>query len=137
MMTLSKLKSLKSLNLMGAKLTDGGLKAIAGLENLEQLNLHGCKKIEGPGLQLLVQLKHLKELDSWHVLGEPGTRDDGFGYLAMMTLLEELSLNHCSEFSPNSLYRLKGLKNLKTINLSYAFHLQGLYIWGPAGIGSI
>ena len=42
MMTLSKLKSLKSLNLMGAKLTDGGLKAIAGLENLEQLNLHGC-----------------------------------------------------------------------------------------------
>ena len=69
-MTLSKLKSLKSLNLMGAKLTDGGLKAIAGLENLEQLNLHGCEKIEGPGLQLLVQLKHLKELDLGHVLGE-------------------------------------------------------------------
>jgi len=134
-MTLSKLKSLKSLNLMGAKLTDGGLKAIAELENLEQLNLHGCEKIEGPGLQLLVQLKHLKELDLGHVLGEPGIRDDGFGHLAMMTSLEELSQRHCSEFSPNSLYRLKGLKNLKTINLSYAFHLQGLYIWGPAGIG--
>jgi hypothetical protein len=82
-------------------------------------------------------LKHLKELDLGHVLGEPGIRDDGFGHLAMITSLEELSQRHCSEFSPNSLYRLKGLKNLKTINLSYAFHLQGLYIWGPAGIGSI
>ena len=68
---LSKLKSLKSLNLMGTEITDEGLKAIGDLKNLERLNLKSCW-IEGHGLRHLAQLKNLKELDLGRItaLGE-------------------------------------------------------------------
>ena len=49
---LSKLKSLKSLNLMGTEITDEGLKAIDEPLNLERLNLKSCW-IEGHGLRHL------------------------------------------------------------------------------------
>ena len=117
---LSKLKSLKSLNLMGTEIRDEGLKAIGELKNLEHLNLKSCW-IEGYGLQHLVQLKNLKELDLGRITRGRGIENEGFEHLGEMAKLEKLSLRHCEKFSPESLDRLKGLKNLKTIDLYYAF----------------
>ena len=117
---LSKLKSLKSLDLMGTEIRDEGLKAIGELKNLERLNLKSCW-IEGHGLQHLVHLKNLKELDLGRITRGRGIEDEGFDHLARMTSLEKLSLRHCEKFSPKSLDRLKGLKNLKNFDLYYAF----------------
>ena len=117
---LSKLKSLKSLNLMGTEIRDEGLKAIGELKKLEHLNLKSCW-IEGYGLQHLVQLKNLKELDLGRITRGRGIENEGFEHLGEMAKLEKLSLRHCEKFSPDSLDRLKGLKNLKTIDLYYAF----------------
>ena len=117
---LSKLKSLKSLNLMGTEITDEGLKAISELKNLERLNLKSCW-IEGHGLQHLVQLKNLKELDLGRITRGRGIENEGFVHLGKMAKLEKLSLRHCERFSPKSLDQLKGLKNLKAIDLYYAF----------------
>ena len=117
---LSKLKSLKSLNLMGTEIRDEGLKAIGELKKLEHLNLKSCW-IEGYGLQHLVQLKNLKELDLGRITRGRGIENEGFEHLGEMAELEKLSLRHCEKFSPESLDRLKGLKNLKTIDLYYAF----------------
>jgi len=120
MTLLSKLKSLKSLNLMGTEITDEGLKAISELKNLERLNLKSCW-IDGHGLQHLVQLKNLKDLDLGRITRGRGIENEGFVHLGKMTKLEKLSLRHCERFSPKSLDQLKGLKNLKAIDLYYAF----------------
>ena len=116
----SKLKSLKSLDLMGTEITDEGLKAIGELKNLERLNLKSCW-IEGYGLRHLAQLKNLKELDLGRITRGRGIDDEGFKHLSRMAKLEKLSLRHCERFSPKSLDHLRGLKNLKTIDLYYAF----------------
>ena len=117
---LSKLKSLKSLDLMGTEIRDDGLKSIGELKSLERLNLKSCW-IEGYGLQYLVQLKNLRELDLGRITRGRGIEDEGFKHLGKMSKLEKLSLRHCEKFSPNSLDQLKELKNLKTIDLYYAF----------------
>ena len=94
---------------------------VAQLEDLERLNLHGCSWLRGPGLEHLVPLKKLKELDLGHVTRSGGIRDEGFAHLARMTTLEKLSLRHSEKFSPECLDQLKGLKELKTLDLYYAF----------------
>jgi Ran GTPase-activating protein (RanGAP) involved in mRNA processing and transport len=123
METLSKLKPLKSLNLMGNsnEFTDEGLEALAGLEHLELLNLEGNSLIKGPGLKHLVKLKHLRELDLGRISRGSGIENSGFDHLAKMTALKKLSLRHCEKFSPESLDKLTGLKNLEAIDFSYAF----------------
>ncbi len=121
--SLLKLKALTSLNLMGNsnEFTDEGLVALGRLEHLEHLNLKGISLIKGPGLQHLVKLKHLSELDLGQITRGSGIRDEGFDHLAKMTALKKLSLQHCEEFSPETLDKLTGLKNLEVIDFSYAF----------------
>lgn len=123
METLSKLKPLESLNLMGNSkgFTDEGLEALARLEHLEFLNLEGNSLIKGPGLRHLVQLKHLRELDLGRISRDSGIENSGFDHLAKMASLKKLSLRHCEKFSPESLDKLTGLKNLEAIDFSYAF----------------
>ena len=123
MKTLSKLKPLESLNLMGNsnEFTDEGLEALGRLEHLEFLNLEGNSLIKGPGLRHLVQLKHLRELDLGRISRDSGIENSGFDHLGRMTALKNLSLRHCEKFSPESLDKLTGLKNLEAIDFSYAF----------------
>jgi hypothetical protein len=121
--TLSKLKALTSLNLKGNsnEFTDEGLEGLARLEHLEHLDLKGNSLIKGPGLQHLVKLKHLSELDLGRISRGSGIRDEGFDHLAKMSALKKLSLRYCEGFSPESLDKLTGLKNLEVIDFSDAF----------------
>ena len=50
-----------------------------------------------------------------------GIENEGFVHLGKMAKMEKLSLRHCERFSPKSLDQLKGLKNLKALDLYYAF----------------
>ena len=124
--TLSKLKALTSLNLTGNSkgFTDEGLEGLARLEHLEHLDLSAISLIKGPGLRHLVRLKHLSELDLGHSFDCNGISDEGFDHLAKMTALKKLSLQYCTEFSPESLDKLTGLKNLEVIDFSDSFHFR-------------
>ena len=125
--TLSKLKALTSLNLRGNSkgFTDEGLEGLARLEHLKHLDLSAISLIKGPGLRHLVKLKHLRKLD---LSGDPfycnEIRDEGFDHLAKMTALKKLSLRDYTEFSPESLDKLTGLKNLAVIDFSDSFQFR-------------
>ncbi len=99
-------------------LTDAGLQHLAGLTNLEKLNL-SWSPISDAGLQHLAGLSNLKELDlrtGWSI------SDAGLLHLAGLTKLEKLGLAHCVRITGVGLQQhLAGLTNLKKLHLTEGF----------------
>ena len=58
--------SLTSLRLSNNNLTDAGVAALTGLQNLEVLNLYGNESISDASLDALVQLGNLRAIYLWN-----------------------------------------------------------------------
>lgn len=100
---------LKKLDLGYTNITNGDVKTIARLNQLEDLNLEGTK-ISGPSLKHLSTVKSLKKLN----LNATGLRDVDYSLLIACSELEELSLCkiHLTLKDLQSLSQLKQLKKL-------------------------
>lgn len=92
------------------KVTDAGLKELAGLKSMRALSLFGTE-VTGVGLKELVGLKDLQTLS---LLDTPVT-DAGLKELAGLKHLRALTLG--TRVTDQGLKELAGLKNLKTLAL--------------------
>ncbi len=105
--------SVISLELSNTRVTDEGLKALKGLDNLRELGLNH-KKVTDEGLKELRELTNLRSLS----LDEcPGVTDAGMKELAGLKDLRRLSLTFTRVKGPG-LRDLKGLKQLQTVQYS-------------------
>jgi hypothetical protein len=96
------MKGLKSLNLGDAQVTSAGLPSLAGLKNLETLDLGWTKDVGDPAMPLLVRFPNLK------VLGLGGTKvtDRGIAALEACKGLTTLRLAK-TKVTPSAIERLK------------------------------
>jgi internalin A len=95
----------------GFYVTDAAMKELAGLKNLQILNLDSTS-VTGAGLKELAGLKNLKTLN----LAETKVTDAGLKELAGLKSLQTLNLYKTS-VTGAGLKELAGLKNLQTLNL--------------------
>jgi hypothetical protein len=109
---IGKIAGLKELNLGDAQVTNAGLKQIAGLRNLETLDLGWTKDVGDEGLAALAGLPKLR------VLGLGGTKvtDAGMAALASFAALEELRLM-ATAVTDQGLESLGACKRLATVKL--------------------
>jgi internalin A len=136
------------LYLIRTKMTDAGLKELAGLKSLHALYLGGTR-VTDAGLKELAGLTSLRTLD---VRGTQVT-DAGLKELAGLHGLQRLYLNHCLE-TDAGMKHLAGLTSLQILNISASNvtdaglkelaglkSLQSLIMWGtkatPAGVAAL
>ncbi len=149
---LSRLKSLRSVEIRGLRVTDGALVHLASLPHLQKLCLgditgitnagmaHVAKMSElcdltlsspaitDAGITQLVALRHLQKLWLRPIM------DAGLEHIASLGELQELDLGS-TEITDAGLFHLKNMKNLHTLNLSFDHrisdtglrHLQALH----------
>jgi hypothetical protein len=108
------MKQLERLVVKDTLVTDAGLVHLAGLRELKELDLYGCRISDG-GIPSLRGLTHLRRLN---LLGAK-ISDEGLDALAGMEELEELNL-YRSEITNAGLERLKKLKKLVSLDLRYS-----------------
>jgi hypothetical protein len=108
---LAGLKNLKTLGLIGTKVTDQGLRGIDGLESLQELYLSDTA-ITDAGLKKLAKLKTLREL----LLGATAVTDRGLRELEMLENLAALDLSE-TKISDAGLKELAKLKKLRVLSL--------------------
>ena len=108
----AKLQNLTELNLNPIKITDTGFKEVAKLQKLITLSLWGGKITEA-GLKEVAKLQNLSELD----LREIQITDAGLKELAKMQKLEEINLSN-TKITDVGLKELAKLQNLKQLWLN-------------------
>lgn len=114
MKVLQNFSALKRLNLSSCRrITAGGMQNLAGLRNLEELNLQDTT-IADQGLAHLSKLVRLKSLN----LEGIRVGDAGVAHLKTLTALRTLNL-YGAQITDRGLEDLKQLKNLEELNLSY------------------
>ena len=101
-----------SLDLHSTKVTDAGLKELAGLKSLQVLNLAGTQ-VTDAGLKELADLKNLQILD----LNLTKVTDAGLKELAGLKSLQTLNLNY-TQVTDAGLKELAGLKSLRSLGLA-------------------
>ena len=119
------------------KVTDVGLKELAGLKSLQALYVAWTPMTDA-GLKEIAGLKNLQTLD---VRGTKVT-DAGLKEIAGLKSLQRLYLNHCLE-TDAGMKEMAGLKNLQILNISASAvtdaglkelisltSLQSLIMWG-------
>jgi Leucine-rich repeat (LRR) protein len=124
---LAQLESLESLSITASpRITEAGLRHLAGLKNLRSLNLFGVADDEG--LEHLKGLENLRELN----LHRTQVRGKGLVHLQELTRLETLNLSECA-LRPGRLEPLARLTSLTVLNLERTgvtdedmAHLKGL-----------
>jgi hypothetical protein len=114
---IARFQHLKVLALAGGHITDGGLKRIAALKELEGLVLRDARLVSPEGMAELVKLPHLRRLE----LTNAPIGDAGFARLAAMQTLEELSVEG-SQLSVESLDVAARLPKLKSLSLDLGNH---------------
>jgi internalin A len=136
------------LGLNATKMTDEGLKELAGLKSLQAIYLAGTQ-VTDAGLKELAGWKSLRTLDvRWTKVTVAGLKE-----LARHQSLQRLYLNHCG-VTDAGVKELTRLKNLQILNISASEvtdaglkevaalkDLQSLIMWGtkatPAGIAEL
>lgn len=108
---LSALRELRNLTIVG-KVSDGGLRHMSGLSNLEALDL-GNNQIGGAGLVNLSNLPKLKQL----FLHDNPISDEGLSHIGEISSLEMLSLSN-SSVTDDGLDHLTTLTGLVHLGLS-------------------
>jgi hypothetical protein len=136
------------LDVNATKMTDAGLKELAGLKSLQALYLAGTQ-VTDAGLKEIAGRKSLQTLD----VRRTQVTDAGLKELAGLKSLQRLYLNHCDE-TDAGLKELAGLKNLQILNISASDvtdaglkevaglkSLKSLIMWGtkatPGGIAEL
>lgn len=112
---LTKLKSIKKLELTHLQLNDDCLESISCLKSLEDLKAINCESITESGLFHLTKLP-LRNL----VLRSSSTiNDEGMKHIAKLERLESLNLSHIyhKDFTDYGLYHLGELCDLQELNL--------------------
>jgi hypothetical protein len=87
---LGRMDGLRILSLYESPVTDTGLAYLAGLRDLQELNLACCRRVTDEGLRHVAELHGLKRLD----LSATSITDSGLGDLARMPQLAELKISH-------------------------------------------
>jgi internalin A len=130
------------------KVTDAGLKELAGLKSLQALYLAGTQ-VTDAGLKEAAGLKSLQTLD----VRRTKVTDAGLKDLAGLKSLQRLYLNHC-KVTDAGMKELTSLKSLQILNISASDvtdvglkevaglkSLQSLIMWGtkatPAGFAEL
>ena len=111
---LAKLKSLKSIFISNSNITDKSLRSFSSLPRIENLSLPG-NQFTDKGLE---NIQHMSRLTSlWLGLGKNEITDDGLQFLAKLTNLETLDLQH-SKITDDGLTSLHSLKKLRNFHYS-------------------
>ena len=105
---ISQLDQITSLNLDGSqRITDKGLKYLARMSQLRELNLSG--RITDRGLE---SLQHLRELQVFRMYWQNGITDKGISNLRLCNQLEEVDLLGCN-VGDGAIAALTGKPNLR------------------------
>ena len=110
---ISKSTSIKCLKIGALEFTDAGLKHLAAMTQLEELEIDSNDSITGEGLAHLKNLTQLKRLDLFHC---PKLTGDDLQYLKGMKKLEHLQIQYIKNLTDASLAHLSGLTALKEIH---------------------
>lgn len=111
---LTDLVNLEYLQTNLAQVTDDGLKPLARLEGLRTVKFfHPGKAFTGTGLVHMADLPHLESLT---VAGSFAFNDEGMAAVGRLSGLREFRLWHAGP-TDQGIKHLKGLKNLKSLNL--------------------
>jgi hypothetical protein len=125
--SVSKLRQLESLTISDARkgrLTKRGLNYLNQLTNLRRLELNmsgAMKPVTGEGVLSLAALKNLEYISLISV----GVKGGDWAFLAELEGLEELWLNNCGVCLQNGLRYVKGLPNLKALDLQNVICTRG------------
>ncbi|HUR38796.1 MAG TPA: hypothetical protein VM222_04860 [Planctomycetota bacterium] len=116
---LSTLEALEELEIDGAKITDGGLKAFSSLKSLRKCTFYhvlGKEKFTGSGIA------HLAELPRFESFGCGGSsfNDEGMAACAKLPHLRELRIWHTLA-SDAGVAKLTGMTSLKIVHLGPQF----------------
>lgn len=110
---ISRLKRLKKLSLLNLSISDAGLRAICGMENLEEVEFCYLYDVQATFVPPLARLKSLRQL----TLSQNCENDGWLGELSMLERLTSLTLNHSSLCKQDVLRKLQGLKGLRDLSL--------------------
>tara|TARA_Y100000588_G_C14162590_1_gene885489 strand:+ start:150 stop:734 length:585 start_codon:yes stop_codon:yes gene_type:complete len=109
-LTTTDLLEVRLLHLHNTQITDAGLKEIAKLTQLIELDLLGCNQLTDKGLKELSSLQHLE------TLGLPGQiTDEGLKLVTEFNQITTLGLKDCSQISDLGLRELTKLNNLSSL----------------------
>jgi len=111
---LAGLTNLENLDLDATKISDDGLPHLAGLTNLVELHLNQTKTTDA-GLEFIGKLKKLEAL----YIGDTAITGKGLKYLAGCKELSSLVLNRLKDFSGEGFQHLAGCENLTLLGLSF------------------
>jgi len=106
---LQSLTQLETLDLSGARVTDDGLKSLAGHPSLRFLSLSGCFRISDAGMRGLSTLPGLEGLDLTRC---NGVGADGFELAERMTGLRELHIGESPLINDSAIEQIKDCPNL-------------------------
>lgn len=118
---LTKLTTLPRLRKLDIQVTSQisatGIKHLAELKNLQELNLYGSLEDEVPGDEILKYITGLKELRELSI-GQCGITDEGLKHLEQMPQLTSLQLDNEGLLTDACLSSIAKLENLQTLSMS-------------------
>ncbi len=130
-------KNLDSLSIRRGSVSDQGLARLIETHPLTSLDISGCTRLTGEGMEAIASLRSLEHLDAAETqitdatvqmisaksglksltLDGTSVTDDCLEAIGRIDTLEKLSLQG-TRISDNGISRLRGLKHLKTLDLS-------------------
>jgi len=115
MQAISKISSLRVLDLSSTRFTTTGLSHLTQLSMLEYLNIHSCA-LSNSSMPVIGQLETLEELDiSYNTCGLSSMDNSSFEYLPR---LKELNIDSC-KINDRDMTAISRLHCLQKLNMSY------------------